>query len=152
MNCQNRRESDHKRTDIERMILAEYDIKNRSFLIILNSINDSLVANTRLTQDVAGKLDKHLTAFEKTAVLEAERRNKQAGMAKIGMYVLGVLQVMLSGSVGYLMQEFKELRQTDSELRQSITKTDSELRQIATKNATRIDGHDTQLRLSERKP
>lgn len=141
MNHQDRRESDHKRLAIEQMIQAEGDPKQRSFLIVLNSINESLVANTRTTQDVALKLDKHLTAFELSTAQEAERRNRQAGMARIGVYVLGVVQVILVGSVGFLVQELKELRQTDSELRQ-----------IAVKNATRLDGHDIHFKSLERKP
>ena len=74
-----RRQSDSKVGDIEALIAEENDPKQRAFLIILNSINSSMVANTEATRDVADKLDSHLSAFETKAESDAKLLNQGRG-------------------------------------------------------------------------
>jgi hypothetical protein len=89
----NRRESD-KHLDIEQMIIEEPDPKQRAFLVVLNSINQSLQANTVLTQTVSSKLEKHLTNFEEHAREEEALMNKGRGAWKVAAWVIGIAQVI----------------------------------------------------------
>jgi hypothetical protein len=94
MTEQKRRMSDHLPLDIEAMIIAEPDAKQRAFLIVLNAINVSLVANTTTIRDVSTKLEAHLTSFEKHTVKEEALMNKGRGMWKIAAWVIGAAQVV----------------------------------------------------------
>lgn len=79
---------------IEQMIAEENDPRQRSFLIVLNSINNSLVANTKTISDVSEKLDSHLTIFEQKAQADAEMLNKGKGAWWVITGVMGFVQVV----------------------------------------------------------
>ena len=89
-----RREGDKRNVhvDIEQMIIEESDPKQRAFLIVLNSINQSLVANTALTQNVSNKLEAHLTDFAEHSKAEEALMNKGRGAWRIAAWVVGVAQ------------------------------------------------------------
>ncbi len=89
-----RRISDKLPHDIEQMIMQEDDPKQRAFLIVLNSINNSLIANTHTIQDVSDKLEQHLTNFETHAREEEAVMNKGRGAWKVAAWVVGVAQVV----------------------------------------------------------
>ncbi len=89
---QNRRASDNRALDIEGMIQEENDPKQRSFLIVMNNINLSLVANTSTIRDLSEKFDSHLTSYELRTEHEDALLNKGLGAWKVAAWVLGVAQ------------------------------------------------------------
>ena len=104
-----RRASDSKVGDIEALIAGENDPKQRAFLIILNSINSSMVANTEATREVADKLDNHLSAFEAKAETDAELLNQGRGAWRVLAWVLGTAQVLFLAGAGYVTSDLKAL-------------------------------------------
>lgn len=94
MSDEHRRSTDKMPMDIEAMIVAEPDAKQRAFLIVLNAINMSLVANTSTIRDVSEKLETHLTNFENHTDRENALINKGRGMWKVAAWVIGVAQVV----------------------------------------------------------
>lgn len=93
MMAENRRAADRSAQDIENMILQEDDLKQRAFLIVLNSINNSLIANTETIREVSDKLEAHLEHFDTHTKAEEALMNKGRGMWKIAAWVIGVAQV-----------------------------------------------------------
>lgn len=90
-----RRETDKLSSlDIEQMILQEDDQKQRAFLIVLHSINKSLIANTETIRDVSEKLETHLENFEKHTKEDDALRNKGLGAWKVLSVVIGLVQVL----------------------------------------------------------
>lgn len=89
-----RRAADALGEDIDNLILAENDPKQRAFLIVLNSINKSLVANTQTIRDVSDRLDAHLTTFEQHQKRDDAVLNKGRGAWRAGAVFLGILQVV----------------------------------------------------------
>ena len=106
-----RRQSDSKVGDIEALIAEENDPKQRAFLIILNSINSSMVANTEATRDVADKLDSHLSAFETKAESDAKLLNQGRGAWRVLAWVLGTAQVVILGVSGYVFSDLQKIHQ-----------------------------------------
>ncbi|OXE36893.1 MAG: hypothetical protein CGW95_04730 [Phenylobacterium zucineum] len=90
-----RRATDSKRHDIEAMIAEENDPKQRAFLIILNSINVALMANTSATAGLSQKFDDHLTTFEEKVAADAEILNQGKGMWKVIAWGLGAAQAVV---------------------------------------------------------
>lgn len=88
----NRRASDRRPLDIDSMIAEENDPKQRAFLIVMNSINVSLLANTETIRDISIKLDTHLTNFEEHTATEDALLNRGRGMWKVTSWVLGASQ------------------------------------------------------------
>lgn len=90
-----RRAADGKEQhDIEKMIEAENDPKIRLQLIVLNRINLSLIANTRTTDDIADKLESHITAFDTHRKTEEALLNKGRGAWLVAVWVLGAIQLL----------------------------------------------------------
>lgn len=94
-----RRSTDFKRHDIEAMIAEENDPKQRAFLIILNSINTSLLANTKTIQDVSRSLEDHLERYDAHVASEEALLNKGKGMWKVMAWVLAAVQTIAIGLV-----------------------------------------------------
>lgn len=95
----NRRASDKLQSDIDLSIAAENDPRQRALLIILQSINRSLIANTRATQDTAAGLAEHsanfkvhLSNFEKHSINEEALMNKGRGAWWVLTIVLTIAQ------------------------------------------------------------
>ncbi len=95
----NRRANDKLQSDIDLSIAAENDPRQRALLIILQSINRSLIANTRATQDTASGLavhsenfKTHLSNFEKHALNEEAIMNKGKGAWWVLTIVLTIAQ------------------------------------------------------------
>lgn len=105
----NRRSSDVKRHDIESMIAEENDPKQRSFLIILNSINNSLVANTQATAGLSQKFEEHLTKFEQKVEEDAELLNQGKGAWKVAAWVLGGMQALVLAAAVYAANDIKAI-------------------------------------------
>ena len=88
-----RRNSD-KSVDIEGMIIEEGDPKQRAFLIVLNAINISLVANTRTVREISEKLESHLDNFQAHTENEDAIMNQGRGAWKVLAWVLGIAQTV----------------------------------------------------------
>ena len=88
-----RRNSD-KSVDIEGMIIEEGDPKQRAFLIVLNAINISLVANTRTVREISEKLESHLDNFQAHTENEEAIMNQGRGAWKVLAWVLGIAQAV----------------------------------------------------------
>lgn len=112
-----RRASDANPFDIEKMIAQENDAKTRASLIVLNNINLSLMANTQMITEVAGKLDAHLEHYETHTRDEAKLFNRGIGAWKVMAWVLGVAQLALIAGVGYLVGDLKDIH---TELRDRV--------------------------------
>lgn len=81
-------------SEIEQMIMQENDPKQRAFLIVLNSINNSLIANTDTIREVSDKLESHLANFEEHTRSEEALMNRGRGAWQIATWVIGVAQVI----------------------------------------------------------
>ena len=104
---QQRRDSDRVLMDIENMIIQENDPHQRAFLVVLNSINISLVANTRTVTDIGRKLEAHLVNFEKHATNEAALMNKGRGAWNILAWVLSIAQIVVIGAYAHITTEIR---------------------------------------------
>ena len=106
----NRRATDAAMSlDIDQMILEEEDKKQRAFLIVLNSINKSLIANTETIKEVSEKLDAHLTSYEKHVEQEDALLNKGRGAWKVMAWVISGVQVIGLGIWTMARGEIKEI-------------------------------------------
>ncbi len=114
------------------MILEENDPKQRAFLIVLNAINNSLVANTDTIREVSSKLETHLTNFDEHTRAEDALLNKGRGAWHIVVWVIGVAQVIGLG--------IWQLARTD--LAEINTSLQSQHKEIAT--------HETRITVLER--
>lgn len=86
-------DNDRTTKEIETLIMQEADPKQRAFLIVLNNINKSLLANTHTVRDVSMKLEEHLDNFAAHAAQEEALMNKGRGAWMIVAWVLGIVQV-----------------------------------------------------------
>jgi hypothetical protein len=111
MTTHSRRSTDNRVGDIEALISEENDPKQRAFLIILNSINASMVANTEATREVADKLDNHLSLFEKKSEADALLLNQGRGAWKVLAWVLGTAQVAILAISGYVFSDLEKLHE-----------------------------------------
>ena len=109
---QQRRDSDRVLMDIEDMIIKEDDPHQRAFLVVLNSINISLVANTRTVTDIGRKLEAHLVNFESHAANEEALMNRGRGAWNILAWVLSIAQVAVIGAYVNMTNEIKDLSST----------------------------------------
>lgn len=106
---QNRRATDKLPLDIDQLIMQEDDPKQRTFLIVLNSINNSLIANTETIKDVSEKLDAHLTSYENHVEQEDALLNRGRGAWKVMAWVISGVQVIGLGIWAMAREEIKEI-------------------------------------------
>lgn len=104
-----RRAMDNNKFDINSMIAEENDPRQRAFLIVLNSINNSLIANTTTTMEVAVKLDEHLTHYEQHTSDEAALINKGIGAWKVVAWASGIAQALMVAGGTYLVNDLKDI-------------------------------------------
>ena len=125
MEDKKRRATDKTVHDIEQMIAAEDDHKQRAFLIVLNSINNSLIANTHTIQEVSDKLETHLTNFETHTREEDALLNKGRGAWKVAAWVVGVVQVVGVGIWADTRNDIKTLHAAVAALTASDSRMDA---------------------------
>ena len=89
-----RRTADHRASEIERMITMENDSDKRSHLIILNSINNSLIANTETVRVLNERMEAHLEKFDLHAKTEEALLNRGKGMWTVIAALLFVAQAV----------------------------------------------------------
>ena len=122
---QNRRATDKLPLDIDQMIMQEDDPKQRAFLIVLNSINNSLIANTETIKDVSEKLDAHLTSYENHVEQEDALLNKGRGAWKVMAWVISGVQVLGLGIWAMAREEIKEIHVMLQKERQQLSQLES---------------------------
>ena len=81
--------------EIDAMIRDESDSKQRVFLMVLQSMNRNLCANTLTTDKIAMQLDKHITEFADHAKTEEALINKGKGAWKVLAVVASVVQGLI---------------------------------------------------------
>lgn len=91
------------------MIMQEDDPKQRAFLIVLNNINKSLIANTDTIREVSEKLDAHLTSYEQHVEKEDALLNRGRGAWRVVAWVIGVVQVVGLGIWASAREEIKDI-------------------------------------------
>ena len=94
---------------IEDMIAAENDPKQRSFLIVLNSINNALLANTETVRDIKNSLDDHLAQYARHTQNDDELRNQGKGAWRVLAWVLGSAQAVLLGGAVALNADLRDI-------------------------------------------
>lgn len=108
-----RRASDiDEQHEIERLIQQENDPKARLHLMILNRISISLIANTQTINDVATKLDEHLTSYEEQSKNTAAAVNQGKGAWKVVSWVLGLVQVVGLGIWASVGADIKHIHES----------------------------------------
>lgn len=106
--------------DIEHLIASEEDPKQRVYLIVLNNLNNSLVANTETIRSVSAKLDTHLTNFESYTKDKDAMLNKGKGAWKVAAWVLGVAQIIAGGVWMNFKSELTDLHATDIRIEKAL--------------------------------
>ena len=98
--------------DISQMIADENDPKQRAFLIVLHSINQSLEANTNTVKEISDKLEGHLEEFGDHVVREEKLLNQGRGAWKIFAWVVSIAQLL--ATYGWVTQrnDMQELNKT----------------------------------------
>lgn len=84
--------------DISQMIANEDDPKQRAFLIVLHSINQSLEANTTTVREISDKLEVHLEVYNTHTAEEQKLLNQGKGAWKIVAWVIGLAQLLATGA------------------------------------------------------
>jgi hypothetical protein len=107
--------------EIGELIKLEEDAKNRAFLIILQNINLSLIANTQTVNDIDEQLKEHLVEFKARAVREDEILNKGRGAWHIVSWVLGSAQIIVIWLVLQTLAEIRDLHKVDALMDNRIT-------------------------------
>ena len=112
---------------IEDLIAAENDPKQRSFLIVLNSINNALLANTATVRDIKDSLDDHLQQYAKDAKVDEAWKNQGRGAWRVMAWVLGLAQAVLLAGGMALGSDLREIHSTITILHQLDAKLDNRI-------------------------
>lgn len=93
--------NDKVQNDIDALIARENDPERRTMMLVLQSINRSLIANTMATQKIQGEVERHraefavhLKNFESHAINEEAIMNKGKGAWAILAFVLSIVQAI----------------------------------------------------------
>ena len=86
--------SQNRSSEIERMIANENDPARRANLIVLNSINNSIVTTVGLAQDMTERLETHIVNFDAHTKKEEKIYNTGRGMWLVLSVVLMTAQAM----------------------------------------------------------
>lgn len=96
--------------DIQQMIIAESDPRQRASLIVLHAISLALEANTATVRDISSKLEKHLVKFDNHATTEQELLSQGKGAWRVMAWVIGVAQVVALYAWNDVRTAWKEVR------------------------------------------
>jgi hypothetical protein len=103
-------------SEIDELILQEDDKRQRAYLVLLNNINQSLIANTSLTQQNTMMLQDHIEdyqdhkdSYERHTQSEALMVSEIKGAKRVLVYVFGAIQMIVVASVGWLITDLKDV-------------------------------------------
>lgn len=125
-----RRSSDATAADIERLIALEDDSKQRAFLIVLNSINNSMIANTETTRDIHTKLERHLENYSNHVNIEEGIFNQGKGIWKVMTWVIGGMQALIIAASGAIWTNLGEVTAVVHEIQVEHAKLETRVKSI----------------------
>jgi hypothetical protein len=125
-----RRTTDATAADIEKLIALEDDAKQRAFLIVLNSINNSMIANTETTRDIHTKLEQHLENYTHHITVEEGLFNQGKGIWKIMSWVIGGMQMLIIAASGAIWAGLGEATQTIHSIQVEHAKLETRVKSI----------------------
>lgn len=99
--------------EIGELIKQENDPKTRAILMVLQSINLSLIANTKAVNDTDEQLRLHMVDFAVRTTESDALVNKGKGAWHVLSAVLAIAQVVIGWSVFHGVSEIHELRASD---------------------------------------
>lgn len=111
--------------EIQQLIREEPDARTRALLLILARIDDSLRENMRQTQDIANKLDAHLTRYEEQASADSALREQARGAWRVLAYVGAFAQAVLIAGGTWLYGEISKLHGIDADVQQRLARIES---------------------------
>lgn len=126
--------------EIQKLIEIEDNKTQRTLLIILNNINESIIANTSLMRDYSNSFNTHLEDYklhkdtiETKIKKDDEQTNKIKGASKVIIAVTSVLQVVI-------FSVFISVRDDNSLIHEQINKNILEHQKISDRvNIIEID-------------
>jgi hypothetical protein len=119
--------------DIEALIAAEDDPKQRSFLIIMHSMHLSLLSTAATTREVNQKFDVHLAHFEQRAERDDALMNKGRGVWAVCAWLLGIAQVVMIAVSVQVVAEIRSLRDSDFVSAMAVSRIESRLDRLEDK-------------------
>ena len=121
-NIQKRRSGDLSEYDeIGELIKQENDPKTRAILMVLQSINLSLIANTQAVNDTDAQLKAHMIEF-RTRTAEGDALvNRGRGMWRVISSIFVMAQAFLVWLMLQSLDELKGLHKADQDLSVRIT-------------------------------
>lgn len=105
---------DRAHDKIADLIEESNDPEKRALLIVLQSINLALVANTKTVNDIDEQLKAHLVLFNNHSKREEAMLNKGRGAWWVMSWTLGLIQVGMIWLMMGINHELKDLRDADS--------------------------------------
>jgi len=128
-----RRRLDDISMNIETMIAEEDDPKQRAFLIVLNSINNSLLANTVTVRDIGGKLDSHLYKYEENVKASEQMLNRGKGMWTVFAWVMALAQAAVISTGAWAASELASIHNSIHEAQMHTIKLDARVHAVEQK-------------------
>lgn len=128
-----RRRLDDISMNIETMIAGEDDPKQRAFLIVLNNINNSLLANTITVRDIGGKLDSHLVSYENNVRNSDKLINRGKGMWVVFAWVIAIAQAAALAVGTWAAKELSDIHTTQQNAQLYITRVEARVQAVEKK-------------------
>lgn len=125
-----RREIDKMQQQIEDLIVAADNPKDKAFLLIMNKIAVSLDTNTFLTQSLSDEFQAHTKAFKNHEAAELSLINQGKGGLKVGMWCLGIIQVLVIAIASSQLSEIRDMQQELNSCKTSITMHTEQIKQL----------------------
>lgn len=115
-----RRTPDPVQQQIEALILAAQDPKDKAFLLIMNKLAASLDTNTLLTQGLAADVKELSTTFKTHEEQEMAYINQGRGGVRVAITLLGMIQLIVGFIFINSMADFKNVRQELTTLQREV--------------------------------
>lgn len=128
-----RRRLDDISMNIETMIAEEDDPKQRAFLIVLNNINNSLLANTITVRDIGGKLDSHLVNYENNVRNSDKLINRGKGMWVVFAWVIAIAQAAVLAVGTWAAKELSDIHTIQQNAQIYITRVEARVQAVEKK-------------------
>lgn len=110
----NKRSVDKQQDDIAELIKMENDPERRALLIVLQAINNSLIANTSTVNAIDAQLTLHLIEYrQQTAANEAAKHHAN-GRNAWTKWAMPTIQAACVAGLGYISSELASLHVMDA--------------------------------------
>ena len=128
--------NNHRINEIDRLLAAENDPKERGTLIVLSSINLCLVAHTELVIDHGTQITRHMENFEKQSGETTALINQAKGMWRVVAVLLVVGQGLAAASWYGLNARWDAMQQTQATLERQMAILEAMVPAIKSKGGT----------------